>query len=212
LLTADHAEYADFFSCIWRGSRLHSQRSDPVGRHGISERVGPEIFERWTQSGPNQSLEATGVSARGWPRSLGFARVSARRCLSFHVRPHGTNSIARITNFRCADLCARSDSMPCLACVNVCRSCLLLECLRWCSVVRCRHLGCGRRGQADFQSRRGRRFRCLRGSRCHHRIRYHFVVCLIEHLKPNKPDAANPAIASRFHDGCQWRGVADPER
>ena len=29
---------------------------------------------------------------------------------------------------------------------------------------------------------------------------------------PNKPDAANPAIASRFHGGCPRRGVADPER
>ena len=28
----------------------------------------------------------------------------------------------------------------------------------------------------------------------------------------NKPDAANPAIASRFHSGCPWRGVADPGR
>ena len=31
-------------------------------------------------------------------------------------------------------------------------------------------------------------------------------------LTPNKPDAANPAIASRFHGRCPWRGVADPER
>ena len=29
---------------------------------------------------------------------------------------------------------------------------------------------------------------------------------------PNKPDAANPAIASRLHGQCLWRGVADPER
>jgi len=29
---------------------------------------------------------------------------------------------------------------------------------------------------------------------------------------PNKPDAANPAIASRFQPGRQWRGVADPGR
>lgn len=28
----------------------------------------------------------------------------------------------------------------------------------------------------------------------------------------NKSDAANPAIASLFHPGRQWRGVADPER
>ena len=26
----------------------------------------------------------------------------------------------------------------------------------------------------------------------------------------NKPDAANPAIASRLHGGCPWRGVTDP--
>ncbi len=31
-------------------------------------------------------------------------------------------------------------------------------------------------------------------------------------LSPNKPDAANPAIASQFQTGCQWRGVADPGR
>ena len=31
-------------------------------------------------------------------------------------------------------------------------------------------------------------------------------------MRTNKPDAANPAIASRFHSGHQWRGVADPER
>jgi hypothetical protein len=30
--------------------------------------------------------------------------------------------------------------------------------------------------------------------------------------KPNKPDPANPAMASRFHAGHQWRGVADPGR
>lgn len=29
---------------------------------------------------------------------------------------------------------------------------------------------------------------------------------------PNKPDAANPAIASRFQCVSQWRGVADLER
>ena len=29
---------------------------------------------------------------------------------------------------------------------------------------------------------------------------------------PNKPDAANPAVASRFHAGPHWRGVADPGR
>ena len=29
---------------------------------------------------------------------------------------------------------------------------------------------------------------------------------------PNKPDAVNPAIASRFHAGYHWRGVSDPER
>ena len=29
---------------------------------------------------------------------------------------------------------------------------------------------------------------------------------------PNKPDPANPAIASLFHAGHQWRGVADPGR
>jgi hypothetical protein len=29
---------------------------------------------------------------------------------------------------------------------------------------------------------------------------------------PNKPDAVNPAIASRLHAGDYWRGVPDPER
>lgn len=29
---------------------------------------------------------------------------------------------------------------------------------------------------------------------------------------PNKPDSVNPAIASQFHVGSQWRGVTDPER
>jgi hypothetical protein len=29
---------------------------------------------------------------------------------------------------------------------------------------------------------------------------------------PNKPDAANPAIASSFGAECHWRRVADPER
>lgn len=29
---------------------------------------------------------------------------------------------------------------------------------------------------------------------------------------PNKPDAANPAIASLFHGDRHWRAVADPER
>lgn len=29
---------------------------------------------------------------------------------------------------------------------------------------------------------------------------------------PNKPDAVNPAIASRFQFGHHWRGVTDPER
>ena len=29
---------------------------------------------------------------------------------------------------------------------------------------------------------------------------------------PNKPDAVNPAIASRFHFGYHWRGVTDPGR
>jgi len=28
----------------------------------------------------------------------------------------------------------------------------------------------------------------------------------------NKPDAVNPAIASRLHSGGHWRGVTDPER
>ena len=28
----------------------------------------------------------------------------------------------------------------------------------------------------------------------------------------NKPDAANPAIASLFHGSVHWRGVADPGR
>ena len=59
-LTADHAEYADFFSCISRGSRL---------KFGAS---WPEIFEPMNTS-PNQPLEATGVSARDWPWSFRFA-------------------------------------------------------------------------------------------------------------------------------------------
>ncbi|EEF60633.1 hypothetical protein Cflav_PD6224 [Pedosphaera parvula Ellin514] len=29
---------------------------------------------------------------------------------------------------------------------------------------------------------------------------------------PNKPDAVNPAIASRLHFEYHWRGVTDPER
>src|SRR5947207_8995393 len=29
---------------------------------------------------------------------------------------------------------------------------------------------------------------------------------------PNKPDAVNPAIASRLYSGNHWRGVTDPER
>ena len=29
---------------------------------------------------------------------------------------------------------------------------------------------------------------------------------------PNKPAPANPAIASRFRDNCQQRGVAELER
>jgi len=28
---------------------------------------------------------------------------------------------------------------------------------------------------------------------------------------PNKPDAANPAIAPRLHAASHWRGIADPE-
>src|SRR5256885_12349433 len=59
-LTADHAEYADFFSCISRGSRLQFGES------------WPEIFEEMNTS-PNQPLEATGVSARDWPWSFRFA-------------------------------------------------------------------------------------------------------------------------------------------
>ena len=31
-------------------------------------------------------------------------------------------------------------------------------------------------------------------------------------MMPNKPDAANPAIASQFQTGCQWRGIADTGR
>jgi hypothetical protein len=34
----------------------------------------------------------------------------------------------------------------------------------------------------------------------------------VNRKKPNKPDAVNPAIASRFHSGYHWRGVTDPER
>ena len=30
--------------------------------------------------------------------------------------------------------------------------------------------------------------------------------------KAKKPDAVNPAIASRFHIDYHWRGVTDPER
>ncbi len=29
---------------------------------------------------------------------------------------------------------------------------------------------------------------------------------------PNKPDAVDPAIASRLHGGDHWRGVTDLER
>jgi hypothetical protein len=32
------------------------------------------------------------------------------------------------------------------------------------------------------------------------------------HTSPNKPGAANPAIASLFHAGRHWREVADPRR
>ena len=39
------------------------------------------------------------------------------------------------------------------------------------------------------------------------RMRYN-----VSKSEPNKPDPANPAIASPFHAGCQWRGVADPGR
>jgi hypothetical protein len=30
--------------------------------------------------------------------------------------------------------------------------------------------------------------------------------------QPNKPDAVNPAIASRLQSEHHWRGVTDPER
>ncbi len=33
-----------------------------------------------------------------------------------------------------------------------------------------------------------------------------------EFTSPNKPDAANPAIASLFQAGRPWRAVADPGR
>ena len=48
---------------------------------------------------------------------------------------------------------------------------------------------------------------CLRGWVGHRSARevFHFMM-------PNKPDAVNPAIASRFHAGRHWRGVTDPER
>ncbi len=29
---------------------------------------------------------------------------------------------------------------------------------------------------------------------------------------PNEPAAPNPAIASRLHARCHWRGVGEPER
>ena len=32
----------------------------------------------------------------------------------------------------------------------------------------------------------------------------------IVNTSPNKPAAANPAIASGLHGGCHWRGVAEP--
>src|SRR6266498_3134525 len=38
------------------------------------------------------------------------------------------------------------------------------------------------------------------------------MVSMTPFSRPNKADAANPAIASRFHGGCPWRGVADPGR
>jgi hypothetical protein len=31
-------------------------------------------------------------------------------------------------------------------------------------------------------------------------------------MQANKPDAMNPAIASRLQSGHHWRGVTDPER
>jgi len=34
----------------------------------------------------------------------------------------------------------------------------------------------------------------------------------IMNTSPNKPDAENPAIASRLAIGRHWRGVSDPER
>jgi len=38
------------------------------------------------------------------------------------------------------------------------------------------------------------------------------VVRLSHASWSNKPDAVNPAIASRFHASRPWRGVADPGR
>jgi hypothetical protein len=34
----------------------------------------------------------------------------------------------------------------------------------------------------------------------------------MDRIGPIKPDAGNPAIASRFHSGYHWRGVTEPER
>ena len=38
------------------------------------------------------------------------------------------------------------------------------------------------------------------------------LFLVVTRLISNKPDAVNPAIASRFHSGYHWRGVTAPER
>ena len=60
VLSIGYGGATDFFSRSSRGSRLQFGDS------------WPEIFEDMNTS-PNQPLEATGVSARDWPWSFGFA-------------------------------------------------------------------------------------------------------------------------------------------
>ncbi len=52
-------------------------------------------------------------------------------------------------------------------------------------------------------------------SLCWSRVARHHLGQLLftmTRTRPNKPDAVNSAIATRFHGGCPWRGVADTER